>query len=97
MTTPVIKNFIGRARTENCAARAARTLEQFRAVLCKKKKKKKKKKGKRKRNKQQQQKTTWNYHIEGYDDNLNIQLYMCAHTSLVLAHFINIVECKQVG
>ena len=74
MTTPVIKNLIGRAWTENCAARAARTFEQFRAVLCKNKQTNKTK---------QQQKATWNYHIEGYDDNLNIQLYMSAHTSLV--------------
>ena len=35
--------------------------------------------------------------MEGYHDNLNIQLYMCAHTSLVLAYFANIVEGKQVG
>ena len=100
MTTPVIKNLIGRARTENYAARAARTLEQFRAVLCKKKNNNNNNKNKKKQKQttaKQQQNTTWNYHIEGYDDNLNLQLYMCAHTSLVLAYFANIVECKQVG
>ena len=94
MTTPIIKNLISQARTENCAARAAFTLEQFRTVLCKNKQAKKRK---NKKQKQQQQKTSWNYHIEGYDDNLNLQLYICAHTSLVLAYFANIVECKQVG
>ena len=35
MTTPLIKNFIGRVRKNKRAARATRTYEQSRAVLCK--------------------------------------------------------------
>ena len=35
MTTTQIKNLIGRMRTSNRAARAARTYEQVRAALCK--------------------------------------------------------------
>ena len=34
-TTPQIKNLIGRVRKNKRAARAARTYEQVRAVLCK--------------------------------------------------------------
>ena len=35
MTTPQIKNLIGRASENKRAARAARTYEQVRAILCK--------------------------------------------------------------
>ena len=35
MTTPLIKNFIGRVRTNKPAARATRTIEQSCASLCK--------------------------------------------------------------
>ena len=35
MTTPQIKNLIGRASKNKRAARAARTYEQVRAILCK--------------------------------------------------------------
>ena len=35
MTTPQIKNLIGRVRKNKRDARAARTYEQVRAVLCK--------------------------------------------------------------
>ena len=34
-TTPQVKNLIGRARENKRAARAARTYEQVRAILCK--------------------------------------------------------------
>ena len=34
-TTPQVKNLIGLVRIDKCVARAARTLEQSRAVLCK--------------------------------------------------------------
>ena len=34
-TTPQIKNLIGRASENKCAARAERTYEQVRAILCK--------------------------------------------------------------
>ena len=33
--TPQIKNLIGRASENKCAARAARSYEQVRAILCK--------------------------------------------------------------
>ena len=35
MATPEIKSLIGRVRKNNRAARAARTYEQVRAILCK--------------------------------------------------------------
>ena len=83
MTTPILnKNLIGRTRTENWAARGGALLEQ---VLCKKNKKQ------NNTNNSNKKKTTWNYHIERYDDNLNNELTMYAHTILVLAYFANIV------
>ena len=70
MTTPIIKNLIGRTRTKDWAARAVRILEQFRALLVSAKKKQKK--HKTKQQKQTKNNTDNNSNKKKYNNNLKL-------------------------